>query len=358
MIGGGGMGKVFSADDLKSPGNEVAVKFMSLALGGNDDAIVRFNREAKAMQALSGHRNIVQIYDDAVIEGESAIVMELLPGQSLDKRIAQGPMPIGLAIDIITQVLEGVHHAHNNFSYEGRLQPIIHRDLKPTNIMLLPDGTVKILDFGIAKIIGPEFETLSSSLQVGTYQYMSPEQVGADEEARKPNGIDAKIGHTTDLYSVGIIFYEMLCGKPPFTGGIASLINGHLITLPTPPRVLNSAIPEHVDRAIMKALEKNTRNRFAGAHEFIEAIKKPGIMPPDPENFCQKCRARIAPGQYLCSSCAVIPPSTNKCSRCDVMVIHDQWFCNNCYKPLKKEFWGFVALAGGALLILLVAILL
>jgi len=214
VLGEGGMGVVYEAEDVRL-GRHVALKFIVSKALDRPDRVVRFEREARAASVLN-HPNICTIHDVGESEGRHFIAMELLEGENLDKVLERGPLPVHRLLEIGTQIAEGLVAAHS--------RSVIHRDIKPANIFVTSAGFVKIMDFGLAKILqaadsltGAESETVTSGLTtpgitVGTVAFMSPEQTRGEE-------VDAR----SDLFSFGALLYNMALGAPPFRGPSAML---------------------------------------------------------------------------------------------------------------------------------------
>jgi tetratricopeptide (TPR) repeat protein len=280
VIGGGGMGMVYKAEDLKL-GRSVAVKFLPEDLAGDPAALQRFEREAQTASALN-HPNICTIYEIEEHEGQPFIVMELLQGDTLRGRISGSEfeaLPLLEVFDIALQVCDALQAAHD--------KGIVHRDIKPANIFLTTQGIVKILDFGLAKLVASEettgkdpeasqsnhdrpsvqsvreLEMIDAGLTrpgvtAGTVGYMSPEQVRKEK-------LDAR----TDLFSFGMVLYEMAAGRPPFAGEtVAEIHDAILHQTAIPAHDLNSAVPRSLDAVITKALEKDRDKRYQSASEL------------------------------------------------------------------------------------------
>jgi serine/threonine protein kinase len=253
-LGGGGMGVVYEAEDLKL-GRHVALKFIPDNLTGDPKSLERFEREARAASQLN-HPNICTIHGIEDNNGHPFIVMEKLEGQSLKQRISGHAMEVDAVLDIGVQVADALAASH--------AKGIIHRDIKPANIFITPGGQVKVLDFGLAKLVqNAGTDDGDNSLTAvgvipGTAVYMSPEQARSET-------IDAR----SDLFSFGVVLYEMSTGKKPFTG------NNSLMTLdavlhqkPTPPRELNPKLPVELEGIIGKAMEKDRNHRYQSATEM------------------------------------------------------------------------------------------
>jgi serine/threonine-protein kinase len=250
-LGSGGMANVYLAED-EDLGRRVAIKILNERYANDDLFIERFRREAKSAAALS-HPNIVSVYDRGEAEGTYYIAMEVIEGRSLKELImTRGPLPIPQALAYSHEILEALRFAHRH--------GIIHRDIKPHNILI--GERLKVTDFGIARA-GASQMTEAGSI-MGTAQYLSPEQARG-----------APVTASSDLYSVGIVLYEMLTGKVPFTGDSAiEIAMKHLNEAPKPPSKIRPEIPDALDQVVLRALSKNPEDRYQTAEEFSEDLHR------------------------------------------------------------------------------------
>jgi serine/threonine-protein kinase len=246
-LGSGGMAEVYLAED-EELGRKVALKMLNERHARDDQFVERFKREARNAAGLS-HPHIVRIYDRGQAEGTYYIAMEYLDGQTLKELLVRkGPCPPLTAIKFAREILSALAEAHRH--------EIVHRDIKPHNVIVSPDWNVKVTDFGIARS-GASQMTEAGSI-VGTAQYLSPEQARG-----KP------VDQRSDLYSLGIVLYEMLTGRVPFTGDAAvEIAMKHLDTIPDPPSKLRPEVSHDLDAVVMRALAKDPAERYASADEM------------------------------------------------------------------------------------------
>ena len=252
-VGGGGMAVVYKAKDLLL-NRYVAIKVMNESLSNDTEFIRRFSREAQAAASLS-HPNVVNVYDVGREGHIHYIVMEYVEGPTLKEYIQEsGPLPPEEAVYIATQICDALAHAHDN--------QIVHRDIKPHNILLGYNGRVKVTDFGIARAATSSTITQTGSV-MGSVHYFSPEQARG--------GV---IGEKSDLYSLGIVMYEMVTGELPFDGDSAiGIALKHLQEQAVEPRQLRPDLPDDVNRVILKALEKDPNKRFASARAMMQELQ-------------------------------------------------------------------------------------
>jgi serine/threonine protein kinase len=273
-LGSGGMGTVYKAQDTKLD-RFVALKFLPPHLSQTEAEKKRFIHEAKSASALD-HPNICSIYEiNETDDGRMFIAMACYEGESLKEKIAQGPLPMESALDIASQIARGLEKAH--------AKEIVHRDIKPANILITEDGVVKIVDFGLAKLAGQTKLTKTGST-LGTVAYMSPEQARG-----------TVVDERTDIWAFGVILYEMLTGKPPFTGDyeqavIYSILNEH----PDPVKKYNASVPESLEQVVSKALEKKPEKRYQQAGELLDDLKSisEGIVPEEIKSRVRKAQLR------------------------------------------------------------------
>jgi len=261
-LGAGGMGEVYRARDTRL-GRDVAIKVLPAAFTGDLERLRRFEQEARAASALN-HPNILTVYDVGTHEGAPHLITELLEGETLRQRLIDGPLPVRKAVDAACQIARGLAAAHE--------KGIVHRDLKPENVFVTADGHVKILDFGIAKLLAPPGEgvltptvvdTTQPGTVMGTVAYMSPEHV---------RGLS--VDQRSDIFSLGVVLYEMVTGRQAFGRDTAAeTMTAILKEEPPDPTSVEAAVPAALSRAIAQCLEKSPKDRFQSAHDLALALQ-------------------------------------------------------------------------------------
>ena len=264
-LGAGGMGVVYEAEDTRL-GRRVAIKFLPDELNADAEAAQRFLREARVVSNLN-HPHICTLHDIGTHAGRQFMVMELLDGQSLKDRIARGALSIDEALDLGAQMADALDAAHS--------QGVVHRDIKPANIFITRRGALKVLDFGVAKLshsvrgdleatLAPTDQLTSMGTTIGTVSYMSPEQARGQE-------IDAR----SDVFSAGVVLYEMATGQLPFQGAtVATIFEGLLTKQPAAPSSIKDGVPAEFDQIVFRALEKDRELRYQGAAELRAELKR------------------------------------------------------------------------------------
>src|SRR5579863_4203275 len=305
QLGRGGMGIVYEAQDLDL-GRKVALKFLPPQLSRDQSALDRFLLEARSASALN-HPNICTIYAVEKVQTEngeqSFIAMELLEGETLDRRLNTGPIALDRLLDWGIQLADALDAAH--------AKGIIHRDIKPANIFITKRGQVKVLDFGLAKLAHPELamETIgatqdsptpahltSPGATVGTIAYMSPEQARGEE-------LDTR----TDLFSLGVVTYQMATGRLPFSGATSAVIFHAILELePAPALQLNSTLPPKLDEIICKALEKDRDLRYQSAADLRGDLRR---LKRDTESGRRS--AQVASGNVAAAASTTAASSTS-----------------------------------------------
>jgi len=284
-LGRGGMGVVYKAEDTKLK-RTVALKFLPLELTHIPDVKDRFMREAQAAAALD-HPNICTVYEFDEAEEKTFISMAYVEGQSLRKKLESGPLELDEALRIALQVAEGLKEAHE--------KGIVHRDIKSANIMVNEKGQVKIMDFGLARVTGGTLVT-QEGMTMGTIAYMSPEQARGE-------GVD----HRTDIWSLGVVLYEMFAGQLPFKGEQdQAVVYSILNKKPRPITDLCAEIPMSIEQVVDKALEKNPDERYQQIDELLDDLKSisAGIVPEEIKARLRKAKLRRRKRSILYASAA------------------------------------------------------
>src|SRR5712691_8569671 len=265
QLGSGGMGEVYLAEDTRLK-RKVALKLLPAELTANQDRLRRFEQEAQAASALN-HPNIITIHEIGQVDGLNFIVTEFIAGETLRQRMATERMNLAVVLDVATQVASALAAAH--------AAGIVHRDLKPENIMLRPDGLIKVLDFGLAKLTEPRTANVDTEAPtvvrvdtkrgavMGTAQYMSPEQA---------RGL--KVDARTDIFSLGVVLYEMLAGRAPFLGETtADIISVLLRKEPQPLSTLAHDVPAELQHIVSKSLRKDRDERYQTVQSLLVDLK-------------------------------------------------------------------------------------
>jgi len=257
VLGSGGMGEVYRVRNVISDRVD-AMKVLLASLQRDQDFATRFLREIK-VQARLVHPNIAQLYTAFEHQGNLMMILELVDGMSLLEMLQRGRIPLASAVDYASQALTALSYAH--------AQGVIHRDIKPGNIMVTRSGVVKLMDFGIAKAATDRSLTVTGNL-IGSLYYMSPEQVRADV-------IDSR----SDLYSVGVVLYQMATGRKPFEGASEySIMRAQVENAPPPPNAIDTAVPEELSHIILRSLGKDPAERFQTGEEFREALQQIAVL--------------------------------------------------------------------------------
>ena len=262
LLGEGGMGTVYLAEHVKL-GRKVAIKSLHAQFVNSEQIRARFIHEAKVMAELQ-HPNIVNLYDYVETENGLYLIIELVDGKPIDEYIEQvsGPIEEEKAIAMMHEILEGFQYAHE--------MGLVHRDIKPSNLVISAKNKVKILDFGIAKMVGDTSSKMTKTgTQIGTVYYMSPEQVKGDD-----------LDHRSDIYALGVTFFQMLTGSSPYKGMtkefevFMKIVNEDL----PDPRTIYPGISDHMCAVIQKATARDANERFQSCDEFIKGLKDSGIV--------------------------------------------------------------------------------
>lgn len=301
-IGRGGTAAVYAARQ-RSVERKVALKIIDLQ-ASDGDFLKRFTREAEVIAMLE-HIHILPIYGYGVLEGEYAfLAMRLLETGTLADVLRRGALPLDAAIDLFTQIASGLHYMHS--------QGIVHRDLKPGNILLDAEGNAYLSDFGLARMMGGTHSRANDSMLAGSPAYIAPEVIQGESA-----------DHLSDIYSLGVILYQMLAGRPPFesedsglSGNLSALLYKHMHEKPPPPHQFNPAITPEVESVILRALSKNPRARFASAEDMAyelraaAALSSMSLLRVPPMLAAQRVRRRLAPLPRLALVMAVVTVMT------------------------------------------------
>ncbi len=278
-LGRGGMGAVYLAEQ-PGLGREVAIKELILSPAADPTALMRFLQEARVM-ARTSHPNLVQVHDLEQIGDANYIVLEFVRGKSLRDLVNQGPIAMPQTFAVMHGVLQALDYAHKH--------AIVHRDMKPENVLVSDEGNVKVADFGIARLTddsSPGSTATKTGTTVGTPQYMSPEQVAS-----------SKVDGRSDLYSAGIMFYELVVGQPPFmaseSDGPFTLMAKHVQAPPKPPSVYRPGLDMRLEEVILKSLSKRPEERFQTGQEFDETMSRIA------DRLCPGWQRSLEPGADL-----------------------------------------------------------
>lgn len=284
QVGQGGMATVYQAYHARLDRN-VAIKVMHKAFTEEKDFLARFEREAQIVAKLE-HPHIVPIYDYNDFEGQPYLVMKFVEGRTLKRVFSGGPLPLADITRIMNDVANALTYAHR--------RGVLHRDIKPSNILVADDGTVYLTDFGLARIAEMGSTTMSQDMILGTPQYISPEQASGHKN------LDAR----TDVYSFGVILYEMVVGRVPFNADTPyAIVHDHIYTELPRPSEINTAITPAVEAVLVRALAKSPEARYASATElmeaFQEATQQSGLIALDPNRnrTAEKAFAQRRPHQ-------------------------------------------------------------
>src|SRR6202044_2960949 len=290
-LGTGGMADVYLAEDQQL-GRKVALKLLHRRFAEDPGFVERFRREAQAAASLQ-HPNVVSVFDRGAFDGTYYIAMEYLQGRTLKRLIREeAPLEVNRAIDITIQILKAARFAHR--------RGVIHRDLKPHNVIIDDNDHVKVTDFGIARA-GASDMTETGSI-MGTAQYLSPEQAQGHP-----------VSGGSDLYSIGVVLYEMLTGRVPFDGeSQVTIALKHVSEAPPPMSAINPSVPPELEQVVMWALNKNPVDRPANADQFINALEQAKAAIQSGEGGQRAASiaalAGVAAGRYAAASAVTPPP--------------------------------------------------
>ncbi len=325
-LGGGGMADVYLAEDQEL-GRRVAIKILHSRYANDEQFVERFRREATHAAGLS-HPNIVSIFDRGEADGSYFIVMECVEGRTLKELIrSRGPCPIPVAIAYTRQILSALRYAHRN--------GVIHRDIKPHNVIVDPEGVVKVTDFGIARA-GASQMTEEGAI-IGTAQYLSPEQARG-----------APVDQSSDLYSTGIVLYELLTARVPFSGETpVEIAMKHIAEPPRPPSDLRPEVPEDLDLVVLRALSKEPKERYqtsAAMDADLETVAHGGHVPVETAEAATMVLGTDATAATLVAR----RPRVTAAEPTDF----------DPTRPRRRPIWPWLAGAGAALALLIIGFLL
>jgi len=340
-LGRGGMGAVYLAEQ-PGLGREVAIKELILSAVADPTALKRFMQEAQVM-ARTSHPNLVQVHDLEQIGDANYIVLEFVRGKSLRDRISQGTLPLPQTFAVMHGVLQALDYAHK--------RAIVHRDMKPENVLMSEEGEVKVADFGIARLTddsGAGSTATKTGTTVGTPQYMSPEQVAS-----------SKVDGRSDLYSAGIMFYELVVGQPPFTASEAdgpfTLMAKHVQAPPKPPSVHRPGLDMGLEEVILKSLSKRPEERYQTGQEFDDAVSRIA------DRLCPGWQRSLLPGADLAkmvpggtAAPGTIPaiagmPVMPAASPMPAQPVQSVYNPTPPVRPVAKKTAGCMGIIGGAL---------
>jgi eukaryotic-like serine/threonine-protein kinase len=334
-LGRGGMGAVYLAEQM-GLGREVAIKELIPSAAADPTALMRFMQEAQVM-ARTSHPNLVQVHDLEQIGEANYIVLEFVRGKSLRDWVNQGPIPMPQTFAVMHGVLQALDYAHRH--------SIVHRDMKPENVLLSDEGAVKVADFGIARLTddsGAGSTATKTGTTVGTPQYMSPEQVAS-----------SKVDGRSDLYSAGIVFYELVVGQPPFTASDAdgpfTLMAKHVQAPPKPPSVHRPGLDLRLEEVILKSLSKRPEERYQTGQEFDDAMSRVA------DRLCPGWQRSLEPGADLSRMVPAAAPYTTTPPMTGMPVMPAQVPVQAVYnpappvKPVAKKTSGCMSVMVGAL---------
>jgi serine/threonine protein kinase len=334
-LGRGGMGAVYLAEQM-GLGREVAIKELIPSAAADPTALMRFMQEAQVM-ARTSHPNLVQVHDLEQIGEANYIVLEFVRGKSLRERVNQGEIPLPQTFAVMHGVLQALDYAHK--------RAIVHRDMKPENVLLSDEGAVKVADFGIARLTddtGTGSTATKTGTTVGTPQYMSPEQVAS-----------SKVDGRSDLYSAGIMFYELVVGQPPFTAsesdGPFTLMAKHVQAPPKPPSVHKPGLDLRLEEVILKSLSKRPEERYQTGQEFDDAMSRVA------DRLCPGWQKSLEPGADLSKMVPANAPYTTTPPMSGTPVMPAPMQVKAVYnptppvKPAAKKTTGCMSILIGAL---------